>query len=140
MTAEISHTLSEHICELNSDVGRDFHGFLWPIASVLWIWLESKSALGRSVIFLTRSSDLELASSQPVYDESLVSITVCTISEASTGNGYYYCIYIDISLYILRRSTRQSPCTKLQTLPLITLIALVYMDKNCDASYLRSSG
>ena len=74
----------------------------------MWIWLESEAALVRSVTFLTWSSDPVSPSSQPVYEESSVFITVCMISEASTGNGYYYCIYIDISLYILRRSTQQA--------------------------------
>ena len=85
---------------------HDFHAFLWSSTSVLWVWLESKWALVRSVIFLTSLSDRVSPSSQPVYDESPVSITVCTISEASTGIGYYYCIYIDLNLYILRRSKR----------------------------------
>ena len=87
---------------------HDFHVFLWSITFLLWIWLESKWALVRSVIFLTWSSDQVLPSSQPVYAESAVFIAVGTISEASTGICYYYCIYIDISLYILRRSKRQA--------------------------------
>jgi len=74
----------------------------------MWIWLESEAAQVRSVTFLTWSSDPVSPSSQPVYAESPAFMTVCTISEASTGNGYYYCIYIDISLYILRRSTQQA--------------------------------
>src|SRR6476646_3089997 len=74
----------------------------------MWIWLESQGSLTHPAIFLTHSSDPKSASSQPVYDESPVSITVYTISEASTGIGYYCCIYIDISLYILRRSKRQA--------------------------------
>jgi hypothetical protein len=40
--------------------------------------------------------------------QSPASIAVGTISEASTGICYCYCIYIDISIYILRRSTRQT--------------------------------
>ena len=74
----------------------------------MWIWLESPVCLVRSIFFLTPSSDPESSSSQPVYDGSPLSIALCTISEASTGIGYYYCIYIDISLYILRRNTRQA--------------------------------
>lgn len=96
--------LSGRICRMNADLGLDFHGFLWSITSLLWIWLESEAALVGTVIFLTPSSDPKSSSSQPVNDESPVSIALCTISEVSTGIGYYYCIYIDISLYILRRS------------------------------------
>jgi hypothetical protein len=95
---------------------NDFHVFLWSITSLLWIWLESKCALVSFVIFLTWSSDQVLPSSQPVYAESAVSIAVCTISEASTGICYYYCIYIYISLSILRRSKRQTLCARLQNL------------------------
>jgi len=73
----------------------------------MWIWLESPVRFVRPIFFLTLSSALRPSSSQPVYDESPLSIALCTISEASTGIGYYYCIYINISLYILRRSTRQ---------------------------------
>jgi hypothetical protein len=74
----------------------------------MWIWLESEGSPVRSVIFLTRSSDPETALSHPVYEESPLFTAACTISEASTGIGYYYCIYIDISIYILRRSKRQA--------------------------------
>ena len=95
-------------CSRNSNVGPDFHGFHACSSFALWIWLESQAALGCTVIFLTPSSDPKPVSSQPVNDESPVSIAVGTISEASTGICYYYCIYIDISLYILRRSTRQA--------------------------------
>jgi hypothetical protein len=38
---------------------------------------------------------------------SPISIAVCTISAACTGIDCYYCIYIDICFYILRRSKRQ---------------------------------
>jgi hypothetical protein len=40
--------------------------------------------------------------------QSPLSIASCTISEASTGIDYYYYIYLDISIYILRRSKRQA--------------------------------
>jgi hypothetical protein len=89
-------------------VDRDFHGFLWSITFVLWIRLERSSSLVLSAAFLTRSTDSGSASSQPVHGESPVFIAVRTISADSTGIGYYYCIYINISLYILRRSKRRA--------------------------------
>lgn len=91
-----------------SYLGHDFHGFLWDTLFAMWILLESSARLVRHIFFLTPSSVPRRSSSQPVYDESPLSIALCTISEASTGIGYYYCIYINISLYILRRSTRQA--------------------------------
>ena len=100
--------LSGCICRLDSRPGRDFHGFLWISPFAMWIWLESSGSLVRSVFFFTPSSDLRPSSSQPVHGKSPVSIAVGTISEASTGIGYYYCIYIDICIYILRRSKRQA--------------------------------
>ena len=95
----------------------------------MWIWLESSVCLVRSVFFLTPSSDLGPSSSQPVHEKSPVSITVCTISAASTGIGYYYCIYINISLYILRRSKRQT----FETSPRI--IVFVCLVSNCPLRY-----
>ena len=107
-TAENENRISGHFCRLNSHVGRDFHGFLQSSRFAMWIWWESSVCLVRSVFFLTPSSDNRPSSSQPVYGKSRVSIAVGTISEASTGIGYYYCIYIDISIYILRRSKQQA--------------------------------
>jgi hypothetical protein len=46
--------------------------------------------------------------SQPVDAASPISIVVFPISAASTGIDCYYCIYIDICIYILRRSKRQA--------------------------------
>ena len=100
--------LSDRLCRRDSHVSRDFHCFLWSITFVLWNWLERLASLVSSVFFLTPSSDPWPSSSQPVYGESPVSSTVGTISEASTGNGYYYYIYIDICIYILRRIKRQA--------------------------------
>lgn len=99
--------LRGRICRQNLNVDPDFHGFLNRVPCALWIWLESYAAHIPPGIFRTHSPDSRTVSSQIVESSSPVFIAVCTISEASTGIGYYYCIYINISLYILRRSTQQ---------------------------------
>lgn len=107
-TAENSHLLSGDGYRRNSASGHDFHGFLLSSRFTMWIWLESKAHLASSVTILTSSSDSGLACSQPVDSSKPLFITFCALSAPSTGIGYYYCIYIDISLYILRRSKRQA--------------------------------
>jgi hypothetical protein len=85
----------------------DFHAFLSNASFTMWIWLESDTIPGSSALLLTRISDLKPVCSQPVDAASPTSIAVCTISAACTGIDCYYCIYIDICFYILRRSKRQ---------------------------------
>src|ERR1044071_4721696 len=74
----------------------------------LWIWLESEYILEHVGIFCTYLSDPKTACSQLVEPSTPASITVGALSAASTGIDCYYCIYIDISTYILRRSKRQA--------------------------------
>ncbi len=107
-TAENSHLLSNDDYRLNSASDHDFHGFLLNSGFAMWIWLESKDAHFSTVIFLTCSSDSQAASSQAVECLSPVFIAFCPLSAASTGIGYCYCIYINRSIYILRRSKRQA--------------------------------
>jgi len=87
---------------------RVFHGFLRQSRFALWIWLESECRLEYAGAFRTRLSDRRTACSHPVGAPTLLSIAVCILSAASTGIDCYYCIYIDISIYILRRSKRQA--------------------------------
>lgn len=85
-----------------------FHGFLQQSRFTLWIWLESEYIPEQAGAFHTRLSDRRTACSHPVGAPTLLSIAVSILSAASTGIGYYYCIYINISLYIFRRSNRQA--------------------------------
>ena len=93
-----------HICGARPD----FHGFLWNPDFAMWIWLESEATLASSALLLTRPSDLKPVCSQPVDVASPIFIVGFTISAACTGIDCYYCIYIDICIYILRRSKRQA--------------------------------
>src|SRR6267154_1065760 len=93
-----------HICGARPD----FHGFLWNPDFAMWIWLESEAPLASSALLLTRPSDLKPVCSQPVDAASPIFIVGFTISAACTGIDCYYCIYIDICIYILRRSKRQA--------------------------------
>lgn len=88
--------------------GRDFHGFLWNSVFSMWIWLESEATLAGPALLVTRSSDSRPVCSQPVDAVWPVFTALSTISAACTGIDYYYCIYIDIYIYILRRSKRQA--------------------------------
>src|SRR5712672_895365 len=89
-----------HIC----GVRPDFHGFLSHASFTMWIWLESEATLASSALLLTHLSDLKPVCSQPVDAASPISIVGFPISAASTGIDCYYCIYIEIYIYILRRS------------------------------------
>jgi hypothetical protein len=86
--------------------GPDFHVFLRQAAFAMWISLETRVPFVWLALFPTRSTDPRLPSSQLVDTATLVFIAVSTISAACTGIDCYYCIYIDISIDILRRSKR----------------------------------